>query len=245
MSSRYLVFSALIIIAVFSAYIIKFYLILNYNISNDSATWAQLGDYAGGLLNPILSFISIALLIKSLNLQNEANASLRRELNRNAKNEKLRSFETLFFNMINSQKDLFESFKINVSKEENTKTLTGAKAVIEIENGIETIRSYAGEDAEIQNYLENIDSADKIFGLSRAFYILVKITSDKLSDSEGFSLDDRESHFSTLINFTDFSQLRLIIICTQFQNYESARYLKGCNEFKVVLERLGLQYDLY
>ncbi|MCX9469358.1 hypothetical protein IG522_17955, partial [Vibrio cholerae] len=109
MVNRYISIAIASMLVVFGSYVVNFYYKLGYGLSDDVAVWAQLGDYAGGLLNPILSFISLVLLIKSLTLQNEANLDLRKELKINEKTEKLRSFETHFFNMLNSQKVSFDS----------------------------------------------------------------------------------------------------------------------------------------
>jgi len=245
MINRYIISAALIILVVFASYFINFYVILGYEVSSDSALWAQLGDYAGGMLNPLLSFISIVLLIKSLTLQNEANISLRQELKGSEKTEKLRSFEALYFNMIDSQKKLFESFKIDFDDREASVQLANIKAVIEIEDEIGRIRDKTSDDSKVQEYLNKIDSYDQIFGLSRAFYIMVIMVHEKLSDSEGFTSKDRKSHFQTLINFTDFAQIRLIMICVQFMKYESTAYLKNSSEFKETIESLGLSYELY
>ncbi|WP_020683663.1 hypothetical protein [Marinobacterium rhizophilum] len=245
MTNRYIIAAAVTIAVVFLSYFIHFYMILGYKISNDSAIWAQLGDYAGGILNPILSFISIVLLIKSLTLQNQANLDLRREIKNNEKTEKLKSFESIFFNMINSQKYLFDTFRIEVSIDEEYVTRTGVEAVIEIENAIEARRENNPNDNIVQEYLDNLDAFDQIFGITRTFYIMVKMISEKLSDSHGFNLEDRNSHFLTLLNFTDFAQLRLIMICVQFMDFESVKYLKNNDEFKAVLDETGLSYELY
>lgn len=93
--------------------------------------------------------------------------------------------------------------------------------------------------------MDDIDGGDQIFGLSRAFYIIVMLIADQLSDTKGFSLEDREAHFKALINFTDFAQLRLIMIRIQFLDCESAKYLRSSYEFKKVVEDLGLSYELY
>ena len=220
-------------------------MIHGYGVSSDSAVWGQLGDYSGGILSPILNFISIVLLVKSLSLQNEANSNLRSELKNNEKTEKLRSFEALFFNMINSQKELFNSFEINFIKNEAITVKHGVNAVIAIEEEIERIKSEGDTNGNIRIYLDGIDSSDKIFSLSRAFYVMVKIISDKLSDANGFNIEDRKSHFQTLINFTDFAQLRLIMISVQFMQYSSSEYLKNHHEFISVLGELGISCELY
>ncbi len=244
--NRYIGVAAFLILVVYLAYFVNFYLILDYKVSNDSAIWGQLGGYAGGILSPLLSFVSIVLLIKSLSLQNEANNSLRKELKNNEKTEKIRSFETLFFNLVNSQKKLFESFKVDFIKGDELIQLLEIEAVMKIEDDIEEIREVrGGGDQEVKKYLEGLDKKDKIFGLSRAFYIIVMMTSEKLSDSEGFSEIERKTYFMSLVNFTDFAQLRLIMICVQFMDYESTKYIRSSMEFKKVIEDLGMSYELY
>ncbi|MCY1459504.1 hypothetical protein D3C76_1648140 [compost metagenome] len=74
---------------------------------------------------------------------------------------------------------------------------------------------------------------------------MVKMISEKLSDSNGFSLDDRASHYLTLINFTDFALLRLVMMSAQFMQFSSTDYLKSNKEFNVVLSETGLNYNLY
>lgn len=244
-ANGYIIAAALLILLVFFTYFVNFYVILGGGVSDDSAIWGQFADYVGGILNPLLSFVSIVLLIKSLMLQSEANISLRAELKNNEKTEKLRSFETLFFNLVDSQKKLFDSLRIESMEGSEIAQLMGAKAVMKIEDKIEEIRHEGGDDHAIKEYLEMIDEDDQVFGLSRAFYVIVLIVAEKLRDSEGFSAEDRKAHFMTLVNFTDFAQLRLVMISIQFMDYESAKYLRSSIEFKKVIEELGLSYELY
>ncbi len=245
-TKAYIISAAILIITTYLTYYLYFHKYLEYQPTKDPAVWGQFGDYTGGVLNPLLSFLSILLLIKSLALQYEANRDLKSEIKNGEKTEKLRSFEILFFNLISSQKNLFDSFEIdaNSSKRESP-NIRGAKAVLEIENQIEIMREAGKSDEEISEYLTAIDSDDRIFGISRAFYIAVMIITEKLSESNGFSKDDRETHFKALINFTDFAQLRLVMICIQFLDYESTKYLRSSTEFQAAIEKLGLNYKLY
>ena len=245
MIDKYIVAAALAISTVFISYIINFYFKLNFTISNDTAVWGQLGDYFGGLLNPILSFISVVLLIKSLRLQNEANEDLRKELINTEQTEKIRSFESLFFNMINSQKVLFDSFKIKVNTTSQDVIIFGVEAVIKIEDEIENIRKQHQDDKLIIEFLEGVDSNDQIFGVTRGFYIIVKMITEKLSNDNGFSEEDRKSHLLALVNFTDYSLLRLIMISLQFMRYYPTDYLKNNNDFNLVLKEVELSYTLY
>lgn len=244
-TSRYIAAAAILIVIVYLTYFVHFYVFLGYAISDDSEAWGQLGDFVGGILNPLLSFVSIALLIKSLSLQNEANKNLRIELKNNEKTEKLRSFEVLFFNLVNSQKNLFDSFRIEFESEGKLALLMGVEAVMKIEDDIEEIRKKEGEDQQVSDYLDEVDRKDQIFGLSRAFYIIVRMISEKLSDAEGFTCAERKAHYMSLVNFTDFAQLRLVMICVQFMDFESTKYLRSAKEFKAAVEELGLRYELY
>lgn len=245
MINKYTLSAAFMILVVFGIYFVNFSIFLDYKVSDDSAIWAQLGDYTGGVLNPILSFITLVLLIKSLGLQNEANLNLRIEMKNSERTEKLRSFESLFFNMINSQKELFSSFRVSIPKDGLDVEKQGAEAVIEIENMLEKIETSGGDYQDKQSFLEKADSSDQIFGLSRAFYIMVKIVSEKLSESEGFSTEDRRSRLQTLVNFTDFAQLRLILISVQYMKYHSSEYLKNDKDFNSILRDLGVPANPY
>lgn len=243
---RYIFFAIVVIIAVYLIYFLQFYVVLGNEVSSNPEGWGQLGDYAGGVLNPLLSFITIVLLIKSLSLQHEANINLQKEIKNSEKTEKLRSFEVLFFNLINAQKDLFESFRITIDDVNSTQNkLTGTKAVIVIEEKIEAMRESGKSDQEISDYLNDLDEHDQIFGILRAFYVLVMVVTEKLCDADGFSSGDRGAHYKTLINFTDFAQLRLVMMCVQFMDYESAKYISTSHEFTNVIGMLELSYEMY
>lgn len=117
MINRYAAAAALLLFGVFASYLLQFHFKLGYGISDDPAVWGQLGDYFGGLLNPMLSFISLVLLIKSLTLQNQANQDLRNEISNTRKSERLRSFEVQLFNMIDSQRASLDTLKIEFEDE--------------------------------------------------------------------------------------------------------------------------------
>lgn len=239
----YILVAVISMVAALALYVIKFYFILNLGFADDSAIWGQFGDYMGGSLNPVLSFISVILLIKSLSLQNQANADIREELKDNKKTEKLRSFSALFFNMVSSQKSLLETFSVNPSSDQMP--IAGVCTIIWLEDAISDLREKGANDNTITSFLNEIDVNDKIFGILRAFYITTKIIAEKLSDANGFNVEDRKDQILTLINFTDFAQLRLIIIGAQFFDIEPSRYIKANQDLKAVMAEINLDFDLY
>lgn len=231
--------------AVILSYVGFFYFKLRYGFSHDPAVWGQLGDYVGGLLNPILSFISVVLLIRSLALQNAANRVVVDQIQDAKKSERLRSFESQLFNMLESQKSAFESLMLNERLKKGHKKKFGSDAVLVLESKIRSLRGKNKSDKEIKEILWEIDSRDQIFGAARRFYIMVQMVNEKLDEVNGFTKADRVLHIKTLINFTDFSLLRLIMITLQFMEFQSSFYLRESAEFNEALKDVCLSYDLY
>ncbi|MEM8013592.1 hypothetical protein Q4R53_15135 [Morganella morganii] len=245
MLNRYLIAAIILMLIVIASYIIQFFFNLGYGISDKASDWVDFSDYVGGLISPLLSFISLILLIQSLNLQNEANKELREEVKLNQRNERLRSFEIYFFGLIDSQRTSFSNFKITFPKCLGGKSLTGVCAVQELEDLIQRFRDKSWKEYYIMKCIDRIDKDEKIFNTIRIFYNIVKMISEKLSDENGFDIEVRKSQFLTLINFTEFSQLRLVMISMQFMEWKSARYLKCNKEFIDILHSVGVETDLY
>ncbi|WP_236209232.1 hypothetical protein [Pseudomonas tohonis] len=246
MTNVLVVISALLaIVVVIASYVWNFYFTLKYGVSSDPAIWGQLGDYLGGTLNPLLSFISIVLLIRSLRLQNQANAGLIDEIENTRKTEKIRSFEAQLFNMIDSQRQAFDILRIKIKQGKKVSVKASTEAVVAIEDEIHRLRNVGKSDLEIEQFLEATDSFDQLFRLTRIFYIMVKMVSEKLCDTEGFSDKDRHAHYMTLINFTDFALLRLSLIYMQFSDYPPSVYLRSNKEFMAALKEVGLECGLY
>lgn len=246
MINRYVIAALLSILGVVAAYYYYFAIVGGYEITNDGPTWENFGSYFGGVAGPILTFISLLFIIKTFQLQNEANEGLKRQLKGNETSEKLKTFSALFFNMIESQKLLLEKFKLVFAMNGVSVVKRGADAIVKIENDVIGLRSAGMSDSAISLYIENIDDADQIFGILRAFYISVKMVVEKLSDDEGFSEDQRKDYLDTLLNFTDFSQLRLILMSMQFmKNTVASDYLSKNNEFLAVVKESGITIPIY
>ena len=147
--------------------------------------------------------------------------------------------------MIDSQRTSLGSLSFTFEKNGALVREYGSDAIIRLEDEVGRLRINSLDVEEITAYLEKIDATDQVFGVTRVFYNMVRMISDKLSDFNGFSLEDRRSHYLTLINFTDFALLRLVVMSAQFMRYPSTEYLKSSEEFNAVLNEVGLSYDLY
>ena len=191
--------ASLVIILIPLSYSLQFAYSLELPLSNKQEVWGQMGDFIGGTINPILSFFTILLLIQSLNYQYNANESLKKQLKNSEKIENLRTFENLFFNLVTSQSNLFDKFNIYVSDTQNqTKLLVRAEAVLRIEESIEYLIDKKISIECVANFYEEIDQQYGIFDILRAFYIIVKLVTEKLNDESGFTVDDRQFYYERL-----------------------------------------------
>jgi hypothetical protein len=121
-----LVFIASAMTFIFGAYALRFHDLP----FGDPSMWGQFGDYAGGLLNPILGSLSLLALAYTVYLQSKTLEATRKQLRmsqselRNSTYELRRSsaafdsqnrilrsqaFETTFFNMLSSNRAILES----------------------------------------------------------------------------------------------------------------------------------------
>lgn len=241
MVKLYAFIAAFLIFLVVSAYVYQFYINLGMPLSEKVSDWTDFSSYMGGLLGPLLSFLSFIMLLKSLDLQMQANQSLREEASRNALNEKFKIFETYFFSMLDAQRVNFENVKMKIGR----RVFLGAELVNEVELKIQNMRASSANDNSITIYLESIDKNEKIYNSLRIFYNLTKIISDRLSDYDGFSKDFRKSQYTTLISFTEFSLLRLILMGIQFYDVPAAMKLRNNVELMEVLGEVKLEVDPY
>lgn len=140
MLNRYSIVAIGLMAIVIASYVFQFYFNLGYEISENPSDWVDFGAFFNGLVSPLLSFVSLVLLIQSLNLQNQANIELRAEVQLNHKNEQLRSFETYFFGLIEAQRTSFSNFELKFKEEGNIKALGGVCAIRTLEDRIEAFR---------------------------------------------------------------------------------------------------------
>lgn len=63
-------------------YLLKFY---SYPISSTAAEWGQMGDFFGGMLNPILAFASFIALLSTIRIQSEELRLTREEFTKSSK----------------------------------------------------------------------------------------------------------------------------------------------------------------
>ncbi|KAB7708439.1 hypothetical protein GBN32_13895 [Plesiomonas shigelloides] len=239
---KYVTLAAIFSFVVVGAFVFQFYFRLGYELSNKPSDWVDFSDYIGGLLGPIFSFLSFILLLHSIKLQGEANIVLKNDVAQNYKNERFRVFESHFFNLIDAQRIAFSNFKYNNGNNE----YTGTEAVIKIEDEIFNFRNNNTSNDKITEWLEVLDEQDQIHNVVRVFTNLVKMICSRLSNDNGFDKDERKEQLTSLINLTEYAQLRLIAIAIRFMDaYHPVKYLLSNEEFMSVIKEMKLSLSEY
>lgn len=85
------------------------------HLSGDNAIWGQFGDFFGGTLNPILSFLSMNLLLLTIHLQIDQLSSQKRDSKKQLELLAQESFETTFFQLIALHNQIIDGMKIQAS----------------------------------------------------------------------------------------------------------------------------------
>ncbi|HFI1931605.1 TPA: hypothetical protein ACGPMY_001990 [Yersinia enterocolitica] len=211
-------------------------------LSRDRDVWGQFGDYFGGVLNPILSFISIILLIKSVRMQLTANECLINETKRQEILDKRKSFEFQFYNLIEAQKSGFDDFSLIFPSPNKDVEVNKVDAVNKLEQLIKTSVQRGITGVNLVNILESLDdkSDDKMFSFARRFYLAVKLVDNKITIQNGFDEQDKKIYIETLINLSDFAMVRLICMIITYLSWPNVIYMKNSTEMEWVINTTGL-----
>lgn len=194
--------------------------VFNFNtgkgLSKSTEVWAQFGDYLGGVVNPILTFLSIVLLIKSVNLQREANSSLILENKRQEHLDYLKNFESRFYSLIDAQRTAFEKFKL--TKLDGSEVKCG-EAINYLEGFIFSRKNEGISRNDIARDVSECDASESIYSSARRFYLLLKLIDEKLSEEE------RNEYYEVLINLTDFPLVRLMVLTLCLYDWDIIKYI--------------------
>lgn len=203
-----------------------------WQLSESREVWGQFGDYVGGVINPLLSFITIILLIRSLNEQQTANVNLAKQAEKQQKLEDFKKLENRFYILIDLQQkgldDFFVEYKIDdIQNKQKAEGRFAAQFFLEKV----TILAMSGKSHdEIRSAMENWDSHDLRISLVRRFYLLIKLIDDRADD------DDKKELYETLINFTDMKLLHLICVMVSYYDWHYTQYILNSG----ILNRKGL-----
>lgn len=84
------------VVVVLSFYFFSFH----YQLSDDNGDWGTFGDFFGGTLNPILSFLALVIVLKTYLSQQEELKETRKILEEQSETQKRQQFENTFFELL-------------------------------------------------------------------------------------------------------------------------------------------------
>lgn len=114
--------------------------LFDYGDMIDSEVWGHFGDFIGGILGTLISYISVRLLVRNLREQMRANKQQAESNNQNAKVFELQQFNEMF-------KLLFNQYQDTISNYRYGDELSGRKAIAAIANEIKMHGSLIKEDS--------------------------------------------------------------------------------------------------
>ncbi|EPB5916135.1 hypothetical protein ACRQPR_004460 [Citrobacter amalonaticus] len=215
--------------------------------SNDKGDWGTFGDFVGGVLNPILTFITIVMLINSLKLQREANEQLIKDERRQEKDVLLKRFEDGFYNLISSEREEFSCFTINI----NGKEYRSSAAVSVLEEAIwafiekQIDEKGACEIEDVKNYINKIDedSSMAIFSMVRCVYVVFKVVKDKCPE------EHQDYYLDIFMNMLPVKLVNLVAIISVYMDWKNVKYIvdggKGFSDNEAVKKYINTWKGLH
>lgn len=103
--------------------------LFNWGGAIDNEVWGQFGDFIGGIVGTLISYISVRLLVRNLREQMKSNQQQAESNSQNAKVFELQQFNEMF-------KLLFNQYQDTISNYRYGSDLTGQKAIAAISKDI-------------------------------------------------------------------------------------------------------------
>ena len=209
---------------VFIVYFLWFKAWLNFHLSKNPEVWGQFGDFVGGVLNPILSFITVVILIiTTIYQQKQYENSEKRELNKR--------FDDRFYGMISYQRDLVANFKLALPGNSDA--------------GVKDAITYAEDvffNTNDHSYINSQGFKEAIFPVARTFYILIKMIDESSEDEVSENIASK--YYEWLVNLSDYHFLRLVFFCSfYYDGISSFDYIKSNKNIVSSLAKTG--WDKY
>ncbi|MBK8814939.1 MAG: hypothetical protein IPN42_05260 [Methylococcaceae bacterium] len=241
-----LVIASVLVVSVFMFYFLKFH----YKLSSSNTDWGTFGDFIGGTLNPILSFLGLIALLLTIYLQSKELESTRKELERTAsaqeKTEKVlaeqvktqakQQFEGTFFSLLEQHNKALEKLTSpSISRNKDYSHMEHIRNEILLSNLILDLESAR---AAIEKY-------NNICGhYFRVLYQLLKFVAtncpggmigqqfetDKIIDS--FVSSDEKMYSNIVRSFLGYEVTQLLAINCFCQTPEDTHW-----KFKLLIER--------
>lgn len=215
--------ASLALLGVFAVYLYWFKFNLGYHVSSSGEVWGQFGDFIGGILNPILSFITILILVFTSIYQQKQNEN-------SEKRESIRRLDDRLYGMLSYQRTSYETSVVSISNIEKSQ-------MNEIPKLFEDI-FFCQKDMSI---IDSVNFRSSIFVIVRQFYLIIK-SIDEASSDIPMSEDEVRKYYRLIINMTDFGLIRLVLLCVcYYKGIAAINYILNNKLFMEEVEGLGFK----
>lgn len=208
--------TALCILSIASSYVWWFYIHLGRDLSPSGEQWGQFGDFFGGILNPLLSFMTICILIRT---------SIHQE-----KQEIRNRFDNRFYNMIDQLRKSADNLNFKFGSN--------------VDWDFDAFFRYIEDSFFDSDDVSGLDSPrfkETVFPILRQFYLILKVIN---TEYEKGRINDEElqEYFLLLINSTEYRTLRFVVFNSlYYESISASQYIINCNGFISELKSIGFE----
>jgi hypothetical protein len=217
-------------IIAFIAYFANFVIRNGFPLSPNVEHWGQIGDFFGGMLNPIYSFL--ALIVLWLTLSN------------NQKQSEIEKFENNFFNMLNMLKSLLKD--LMKEPEENRpdsillEFIERRKYFLLKKGSFKLLGREFTSDYGLVSEMKETPLLDNIF---RLLYQILKYIYDKHPSEKGDSnIYERKNYSDIVRSFLPETLFWLLAINTSINKKEY--YNKNLEDYHKLIEKFAFLEDM-
>ena len=244
----------------------------NLSVTNDSATWGTFGDYLGGTLNPIISFLALIGLLYTIHQQAQEMQATREELKQAAEQQhrqadifNLQQFESTFFSLLEQHNKVVERIEVEsiyeklhniynkkidqITKREPSEELSNSHAIKSINQHYE-LKSYFNLLFQILKFISISLSKNSESNNSEDSKITIKdFDSDNKRSEEKLSheyINPQERMYSDILrSFIPNIILKLLALnCLTIDKFSRDNELKTLYNFQGLLNRYALLEQL-
>lgn len=187
----------------------------NYSLSDEQAVWGAFGDFIGGILNPVLTFTTVYLLIKSLDSQSKTLEHSQSQLDEakrtfglQEKTENIKQFESLYFVFTEIASQSYSSFSINGRND----VVSGHQAVTEIFYMLMMAKQLGNKTSKVFESIDE-DNHDAIYSVVQAYCSLFKII------DEFCPLDEKDKYVSVSISLIPSKAIHLMCMAAIYTKW--------------------------
>lgn len=169
-------------------------------LSDTQADWGTFGDFTGGVINPLLNFITIYLLITQYRTSRE-------DMMRERDEADIKAFESSFFTFTTIALGEYRSFELN----EGGKVYKSAEAISYIQQYIEA----AGAKGSARQALIDLDRGahDAVYSLVAGFCVVFRLIQDSCPSKA------KEKYTQTLSMLLPIKITYLLCVCETCSNW--------------------------